>query len=110
MDDGSVVSVGLPAGGTLVTASSPTRIATGSIALSGTNPTSISTGLNVILAAGATLKESATPGVATSIFTVTVPASGGTLSLYEWMVTSSANPTLVASTNTETVLWFAIGY
>lgn len=83
------------------------KLAQGEIALSGTNPTSVVTGLSTVTAFVATLKESAAPGDNTTTFSYT--DSAGTVSLYAWKPTSVSNPTLIASTGTETVGWIAIG-
>lgn len=82
----------------------------GTIALDGTNPTPVTTGLTTVLAAVVALEGAVTPGVGTSV--LTVDPSGyatGVLNIYAWKVTSNANPTLIASTGTETVDWLAWG-
>lgn len=86
---------------------SPTRTVVGEIALDGSNPTTVATGLTAITAADLTLKGSAAPGVGTSILTYTT--SGGTLSIYAWKVTGAGDTTLIASTGTETVGYRATG-
>lgn len=85
------------------------RMVAGEIALDGSNPTPVATGLNTILGAVVTLKDDGSaPGVGTSQFTYAV--SGGTLNIYAWKVTGSGDATLIASTGTETVGYVAIGY
>lgn len=79
----------------------------GSVALSGTNPTTIATGLATVTGFAATISESAAPGDNTT--TLTWTATGGTVSVYAWKPTSVSNPTLIASTGTETIGWIAIG-
>lgn len=79
------------------------RIAGAEQALSGTNPTTVATGLTTITSCQFSVKESSSPGVGTSMVTYT--DSGGTLSMYAWKVTSSSNPTLIASTGTDTIGW-----
>ncbi len=79
----------------------------GEQALDGSNPTSITTGLTLIKSAVVALKGTSAPGVGTSILTYTY--SEGTLSVYAWKVTSNSNPTLVASTGTETFSWMVEG-
>lgn len=83
------------------------KIARGETALDGSNPTPVVTGLTTIVAAVVALKGTSAPGVGTSV--VTYGTSGGTLNLYGWKPTSNADPTLIASTGTETVGWIAIG-
>jgi hypothetical protein len=82
-------------------------IARGETALDGSNPTPVVTGLTTITGFSATLKGSAAPGVGTT--TLTYTASGGTVSVYAWKPTSNADPTLIASTGTETFGWVAVG-
>lgn len=84
------------------------RVAGGTIALDGSNPTPISTGLGEIIGASASLVGSTAPGVGTSIITC-VPSVNGILNLYAWKVTGTGDATLIASTGTETVAWTAIG-
>lgn len=79
----------------------------GETALDGSNPTPVTTGLSAITACVTTLKTSSAPGVSTT--TITYTTSGGALSLYGWKPTSSANPTLIASTGTDTVGWACFG-
>lgn len=83
------------------------KVARGETALDGSNPTPVATGLTTIVAATLSLKGSGAPGVGTSA--LTYDTSGGTLNIYAWKVTSNANPTLIDSTGTETVGWFAVG-
>ena len=79
----------------------------GEIALDASNPTEVATGLTTITSVSLTLEGSSAPGLNTSILTYTV--SEGTLSIFAWKPTSNSNPTLVASTGTETVAWIVIG-
>ena len=92
--------------------SSNERLETGSVALDASNPTTVTTGLSTITACGATLQGSAAPGLGTSIVTAlkanVVDAS--TVALYAWKVTGAGDTTLIASTGTETVDWWATGY
>jgi hypothetical protein len=83
------------------------KLARGETALDGSNPTPIATGLGTIVAAAITLKGTVAPGLGTSALSSVT--SGGTISAYAWKPTSNADPTLVASTGTETVGWVAIG-
>lgn len=79
----------------------------GEVALDGSNPTPVVTGLKSLSSVSLTLKGSAAPGVGTSVLTYAV--SGGTINIYAWKVTSSADTTLIASTGTETVSYVATG-
>lgn len=76
-------------------------------ALDGANPTVINTGLKSIKAVSLALKGSAAPGDGTSV--LTYDTSGGTLSVYAWKNTGGTDPTLVASTGTETFSAIVIG-
>lgn len=83
-------------------------IKVGEVALGGSNPTTVTTGFGTsISGCSLTIKESSAPGIATT--TMTYTTSGGTLSVYAWKPTSSGNPTLVASTGTETFGWVCTG-
>lgn len=83
------------------------KVARGATALDGSNPTPVVTGLTLVVGFAATLQGSAAPGVGTSTLTHTI--AGGTVSVYAWKPTSNADPTLVASTGTETFSWVAVG-
>lgn len=82
-------------------------IARGETALDGSNPTPVATGLTTVTGFSATLKGSVAPGVGTT--TLTYTSSGGTVSVYAWKPTSNSDPTLIASTGTETFGWVAVG-
>lgn len=86
---------------------SPVRTVSGEIALDGSNPTPVATGLTTITSADLTLKGTAAPGVGTSV--LTYGTSGGTLNIYAWKVTGSGDATLIASTGTETVGYTVTG-
>ena len=80
------------------------------VALDGGNPTSVAHGLTTCVAAIATLAGSASP--AASTVQLTVVSNGANLDVYAWKPTTggvAGNPTLIASTGTETFNWFAIG-
>src|SRR5574341_438632 len=77
----------------------------GEAALDGGNPTPVATGLNTVVAFLVQLKGTAAPGVGTSVLTTDI--SGTTGNVYAWKVTSAANPTLIASTGTESFYWVA---
>jgi hypothetical protein len=91
-------------------ASGKLRIVTGTVALDGSNPTSVdlSGKLHTIVAASLSLAGSSAPGVGTSV--LTYAASDAVLSIYAWKVTGAGDTTLVASTGTETVSYAVIGY
>jgi len=81
----------------------------GAAALDGSNPTPIATGLSTIVSASVTLRGTAAPGDNTSVLTTDYTGSDGTLNVYAWKNTGGTDPTLVASTGTETFDWIAIG-
>jgi len=83
------------------------RVAFGTVALDGSNPTSVAHGLGTATAAMAQVVGSTAPGDGTSMCTCVV--NGANIDIYEWRNTSGSDPTLVASTGTETVMWIAIG-
>lgn len=86
------------------------KIARGSAAaLDGSNPTPIATGLATITAAIVQLRGTAAPGDNTSVLTTDYTGADGTLNVYAWKNTGGTDPTLVASTGTETFDWIAIG-
>lgn len=79
----------------------------GEIALDGGNPTPIATGLTTVTGVALTLKGTSAPGVGTSVLTYDI--SGATVNVYAWKPTSNADPTLIASTGTETVGYIISG-
>ena len=88
------------------------RMESGSVALDGSNPTVVTTTFSTITACGATLQGSAAPGLGTAIVTA-VKANvdeASTVSIYAWKPTTSDDTTVIASTGTETVDWWATGY
>lgn len=91
----------------LVGAADGYKIARGETALDGSNPTPVATGLTTVIAFVATLKGSVAPGLNTSVLTADI--SGATVNVYAWKPTSATNPTLIASTGTESFYWMAIG-
>ncbi len=85
------------------------RVVGGEVTLDGSNPTAVTTGLDTIVSAGATLKQSTAPGDDPSW--LSVDYTGGALSVYAWKNTGGSDPTLVASTNSSAVVcWQAVGY
>ncbi len=83
------------------------KVARGETALDGSNPTPVATGLTTVVAFVATLKKTTAPGVGTSVLTADI--SGATANVYAWKVTSNTDPTLIASTGTESFYWVAVG-
>lgn len=83
------------------------KIARGEAALDGSNPTPIVTGLTTCIAAIACLKGSAAPGDNTSVLTTLIGTAD--FDVYAWKNTGGTDPTLVASTGTESFYWIAIG-
>lgn len=79
----------------------------GTVALDGSNPTAVTTGLKTITNVVLSLVGSSAPGDSTEVLTYTV--SAGVISIYAWKNTGGTDPTLVASTGTETVSWMAFG-
>jgi len=77
------------------------------VALDGTNPTSVAHGLTSCLGVFVQLVGSAAPGTSTSVLTTVI--NGANIDVYAWKPTSVSNPTLIASSGTETFNWFAIG-
>jgi len=97
---------------TLLGAGQNYRIARGTGTLDASNPTSIVTGLETVVAFVATLKGTAAPGASTIVLTSDANATAGTQDVYAWKVTTggaAGNPTLIASTGTEDFDWIAIG-
>ncbi len=88
------------------------RMESGSVALDASNPTTVTTTLSTITACGVNLQGSAAPGLGTSIVT-SLKANldeASTVAIYAWKVTGAGDTTLIASTGTETVDWWATGY
>lgn len=84
------------------------RVATGSITLDGSNPSSAATGLTTVLSCTASLKATATPGDDPSWNSLNI--NGTSLDLYAYKNTGGTDPTLVASTNNTAVFyWVCIG-
>jgi hypothetical protein len=80
------------------------------VALDGSNPTSVAHGLTTCLAAFVQLVGSAAPGDSTSVLTCVI--NGANIDVYGWKPTTggaAGDPTLVASTGTESFSWFCVG-
>lgn len=104
----SVLEALLPLANPAVGVAAGYKIARGEIALDGSNPTPVPTGLTTVIAFVATLKGSVAPGVGTSVLTAVIGVAGS-VDVHAWKPTSNADPTLVASTGTDTFYWVAIG-
>jgi hypothetical protein len=83
------------------------KVARGETALDGGNPTPVAHGLTTCIAFVATLKGTSAPGVGTSVLTANI--NGAAVDVYAWKPTSNSDPTLIASTGTESFYWVAIG-
>jgi len=97
--------------GSVVTAAAATSaaVASGSATLDGSNPTSVTTGLSVLLGCVVTNQDSNAPGDNIATFSVLTTASDGRLDIYAWEFTSGTDPTLVASNWPGVVQWFCNG-
>lgn len=85
------------------------KIARGETALDGSNPTPAATGLTAVIACSSSIKATTAPGAGDGTRVITYDTSGATLNLYAWAPISGTDPTLVASTGTETVGWVCVG-
>ena len=88
------------------------KIARGSTALDGSNPTPVISGLATVVSVVGSIKTPTAPGVGTCLITFDASTTGlaaGTFNMYAWKPTSSIDTTLIASTGTETVYWVAVG-
>jgi len=83
------------------------KIVVGEVALDGTNPTVVVTGLSAISGVTLTMQGSAAPGLTAS--TLTYTTSGGTLNIYAWKPTGAGDTTLIAATDTDTVGYVVLG-
>lgn len=90
--------------------SSGYKVARGETALDGSNPTPVTTGLTICTNGGATLNKTTAPGLGTSSVTADPGVTTGVLNLYAWKPTGAGDTTLIASTGTENVSWWASGY
>ncbi len=83
------------------------QIASGVGTLDGSNPTSIAHGLKNCTSFVAMLIGTSAPGDNTSVLTANI--NGANVDVYAWKNTGGTDPTLVASTGTETFYWIATG-
>ena len=103
-------SGGVAAGDTLLMTLEPAvgyRVHCGVGTLDASNPTPITHGLGTCVAFTATLIGSSAPGDNTSVLTAEI--SSTVVNVYAWKNTGGTDPTLVASTGTETFYWIAVG-
>jgi len=77
------------------------------VALDGSNPTTVASGLTSIVACGACLAGTAAPGVGTFVLSTAISTTN--INVYGWKPTSNVDCTLIASDGTETFHWWAIG-
>ncbi len=83
------------------------KIARGTAALGGSNPTTVASGLTTIVAGIACLNATAAPGVSTCVLTTDISTTN--LNVYAWKPTATGDCTLIASTGTENFYWIAVG-
>jgi hypothetical protein len=103
----TAVNAGTTVGNPVAGIAASYKLARGEGTLDGGNPTPIATGLAAVVAFVATLKGTAAPGDSTSVLTADI--SGATVNVYAWKNTGGTDPTLVASTGTESFYWIAVG-
>lgn len=93
---------------TAVQGTAGVKLASGSVTLDGSNPTPITTGLTTVTGFAVMSVRSTTPALDPVAYTYT--ASAGAVSLYAWKHTSSGDPTLTASGDSDDVItWIAVG-
>lgn len=95
------------AAGSVAGVASGYKLARGEAAFDGSNPTTVASGLGTIIAVVATLKGTSAPGDNTSVITANINSTN--IDFYAWKNTGGTDPTLVASTGTESFYWIAIG-
>lgn len=88
------------------------RFMGGEIALDGSNPTSVTTGLSVVLSANANFKTAVALGDDPNALSIDYggAVTAGQLDIHAWKNTNGTDPTQIASTATTTVSWTAVGY
>ena len=86
------------------------KVYTGEVALDGSNPTPVTTGLKVVTAAFVCRKDATAPGAGPHNLSVDFGGSlvGGLLNIYAWEATATADTAEVASTSTDVVSWIAV--
>src|SRR5262245_31743566 len=83
------------------------KVYAGEAALDGSNPTPVVTPFVKVESVQVALRGAVAPGDNTSVLTYDI--SGGTVNVYAWRNTSGTDPTLVASTGTETFAYVIVG-
>src|SRR5574342_1056513 len=83
------------------------KVTYGTGTLDGSNPTSVAHGLVTCEAVYLQLIGAVAPGDNTSVLTANI--NGANIDVYAWKNTGGTDPTLVASTGTETFFWIAVG-
>lgn len=78
------------------------KIARGSIALDGSNPTTVATGLTTVISCTSDLRRTTALGTGTAFLTHDTP-SGANVDFYGWILAGTA------STGTETFEWICVG-
>lgn len=91
--------------------SNSVKVYAGEGVLDGSNPTPITTPFRKVIGVALTLQGSSAPGDNTSVLTYELPAATPNIfNVYAWKNTGGTDPTLVASTGTETFSFVAYGY
>lgn len=89
------------------------RLERGSATFTGNTVITVASPMRIVTQVWAQLINNASPGVGPSVITIGNIGSGGNnanqFTIFAWMVTSSANTTLIAATSAATVQWFALG-
>lgn len=109
LNDGTVTASNTAINNLVQGTTSGWKVNRGTIALDGSNPTPVATGLTTVEAFSAQLTGTAAPGLNTSLLTYNTTVTGGTVNVYAWKVTGAGDTTLIASTGTETFAWIAVG-
>lgn len=82
------------------------RMIAGVVTLDGSNPTPIALASYLREVKGAVVSWRTSSAQAVDPTTVTAVVSGSTVNVYAWKVTSSGNPTLIASTDNANLVSF----
>ena len=86
------------------------QVTAGTIALDGTNPSSLTTGLSAIAGCTVTRNNSVAPGLDPLVFSVITTTAIGRVDVYAWKATAADDTTMIASTNnSETVMVVCVG-
>lgn len=79
------------------------KIASGSVSVTASQ--AVSPGIGNLTSVTITRQGSSSPGVKSAVYTAVI--SGASFTIYAWMPTSNANPTLIAGDTAATVNWIA---